>query len=575
MFRFLVILKLCSAGLKIWSPDQLVLFSIDNAIASFGDPVVFPKYGKLAPLYSSGDCSFFESFTRDTFAILYGFSGCHFSDLAIWTQKSGGIGVIIVSDDENINYTMLPKDEVSKSHISILSIMIKKSAGEKISQYLNKQIWVTYSLDLEPIRSQKIDFHMSSNYTLDKAFISVFQEMVTKFSINLTDFSIEFSTSSKSENDIDYSNDCLTSSSNTYCLPHSSNVTGSQKIKNSAVIINYYNTLSGPASEFLNFLTTLYSTCESTYSTECIQNVLTNTSSTLTANTSLASLHNNPSLKLTPFYIFNYNLYYSPKDIEKIYCMSVSPPPQNCQECSPGCTYRDLLSPICKDSCNVESCGFQMLTCKKIGGCYDFELNDGNCNNRCACDPDCDCKENEMCAEGCAFFIIKEGKCPMACTGKCFAYCTSEYCSPDCLYSAMDSGECPEACTEDCKSKCNSEYCGPGCRFEDMKNGLCPVECAGDCFNHCSAEFCSPGCLNSNINSTYCPESCAEKCCKYEVQSTNYLLLLCLFLLGILVLLILISCYFAYKKGHLLKKTRLRARIGKQNDWHKKNAKSA
>lgn len=517
--KILLILKLCLAGLRIWSPDPLTLLDIDNAVATFGDPFAFPRYGKLVPLYYSGDCSFSQIFETNTFAILYGFNHCYSSDLALSVQEFGGIGIIIVADDDNIDYIINPKDNFSSSLIKILVIAIKKSDGAAIFQYFPSQIWVTYSLVIEKIQASKSDFHMSSNYTLDKIFASAFQDISNQFSMSLNQFDITFCFLTPAAENIDSINDCLTSSSNTYCLPHTSTVTGSQKIYNSAAIINHYNTLSGSASEFFIFLTTLYSTCEFDYSISCIQTVLANFPNDQIINTSLTAFKTtSPLINSSPFYKFNGISYYWPDYIEKIYCLSLIVPPSDCKSCSPGCSYLDLLSSTCEENCNNDSCGYDMLTCVKFSSCYNFISGDGNCNSACSCDPDCGCGE-DSCSIGCLYSIMNEGFCPLACTGDCFAYCSSDYCSPECSYLDMADGNCPENCSQNCKEKCGSEYCSPGCYYDDIASGLCPDNCKYECFSKCDSDYCSEECMYDDMDDQYCPDICAGRCCEAKINS--------------------------------------------------------
>lgn len=521
MYEMWLFINICLARLSIWSPDELISLSIANAIASFGDPFIFPRYGRLVPVYYSGKCSFSERFEENTFALLYGFDDCYFSDLAISTQNSGGIGMIDVASYENINYIMIPKDEASGKTIDILSITIQNSDGQRLSQYSDSTIWASYSLDVTSEITSETKFYMSSNYTLDKAFISAFKDISEKFPIDLSYFEIVFCYETPDAEGIDYINDCLASSSAEYCLPHTSTVKGSQKINNSAVIINYYNTLSGPAIDFLTFLTKLYSTCEFDYSSTCIQNVLTSISSNPTPDTSLDSLETiKDYLILAPFYMLNSNFYFWSNSIEKTYCLSLSTPPSNCEECSQGCTYFDLFDPTCKDSCNVESCSFDFLACMQTDGCYDFIIGDGNCNSACYCDSDCGCGE-DSCSIGCLYSDMEEGNCPKECIGECFDYCSSDFCSPGCSYQEIYFGDCPGACTSACSDECPISYCNSGCSYDDMDSGLCPAECTGQCFEYCSDIYCSPGCTFDSLTDNSCPDVCEEKCCLNENQSTN------------------------------------------------------
>lgn len=549
MLGICLFIKICIGGLSIWSPDSLSSLQISNAIATFGDPFLLPRYGKLFRVDFADSCSFSLDFPMNAIAILYNFRGCYYSDLAISVQNSGGIGMISVKNNNNLNFIMVGKDYESSRLINILAISIKWSDGDLLAPYLSKDVWISYSYELDTKNKAEINYQMSSNYTKDKEIIKTFSDMDTKFQISLSDFSMSFCYLIFTS-DLNYLDDCVDSGSNTYCLPGTSAVKGSQMIYNSAVILNYYNTLSGPSTIFFNFLNALYSTCEFDYSTACIQSVLTSINPNLSADLSLGSIATaNPWQDLAPFYYINNNYYFWGGQIEKSYCLTLSSPPSNCEECSLGCSYSDLSSSNCKSACNTTSCSYDMLNCIGSDDCYNFMIGDGNCNEKCACDPDCGCDLSDICTNGCLYSDMQSDKCPLPCTGNCFSNCNSDFCSPECRFSDMASGNCPDACTSQCFSSCSSEYCSPGCtysdlnagicknictpectnqcnnnfdtcspgcKFSDMENGNCPFECTDICFKDCSTDFCSPGCLKSTITQDYCPSECDGKCCKND-----------------------------------------------------------
>jgi hypothetical protein len=75
--------------------------------------------------------------------------------------------------------------------------------------------------------------------------------------------------------------------------------------------------------------------------------------------------------------------------LEPAYCLSFSDPPSTCQECSQGCPFSEIRSGNCSIWCDNEDCGFSNLACLEQNGCFNFMINDGNCNEVCFGDPDC------------------------------------------------------------------------------------------------------------------------------------------------------------------------------------------
>ena len=139
MYLFLI-LKTAFSTLFIWSPHEIAQSTNEVSIASFGEPFLYQRYGKLVLITNNNDCSIKGTNLKNSFAVLYGYPKCFFSDLAISVQSLGGIGMIRVRSDEDIDILMVPKDSLSGDLIKILVISIKKSLGTTLSLFKNKEI---------------------------------------------------------------------------------------------------------------------------------------------------------------------------------------------------------------------------------------------------------------------------------------------------------------------------------------------------------------------------------------------------------------------------------------------------
>ena len=553
MLRLLLLIKVCLGDLVIWSPDNLASLSISLATANFGQGSLLPIYGKLYFIQSSGNCTLSSPIPPHSFAILYGFTSCYFSDLALSVQNSGGLMMISVMPNDEMNFIMSAESEAIAEKIIITCISISNSTASIILNYANKKIWASYSYPFTKKTSNVIYFQMTSNYTEDLKFVSVFSRLSTKLSLNFSNFKINFCYLS----DISElpESDCVVKAGAHYCLSDDdSTVPGEQMVYNSAAIMNYYNTLTGSAAPFLSFLVSLYTTCANDYSTRCMQRVLSTFSPGQTVNLDLGVLvHGNPCAGVEPFYLVGNNSFFSTSSIELSYCLTSLSPPSACTQCSSGCTYALLESSTCTPACNTTSCGNDDLNCLGVDGCYMFMLGDGNCNSKCPGDPDCSTSTPGLCAPGCSYSDMQSGLCPASCSGFCELFCTQSYCSAGCSYAAMSRGQCPVQCAGECFSQCSSRYCSPdclylpagncspsctsdclkhcatsectsGCSYPDMANGQCPLACAGsNCFQNCSSSYCSPDCLYSDLALGNCSSSCTSECLNKCVNNNECL----------------------------------------------------
>ena len=539
MIFFILIIYSCLGAITVWSPNALYNVTIECSICAFGNPFIFPTYGRLHFYDIGSTCSISTALlSQNTYAILYNTpSNCDASDLVLSAQKINAIGVIFVLWNENLSVILIPKDKVSGSAITINAIVIRKTDGDKLKSYALNEIWVTYSLSSMPVASPQITYAMSSNYTLDKANINILSDMNTRFKFTVDQFIIVLCYSLPTDVGVSFYTDCgVNSQYPNYCLPGSASASGSQMLENSIKIINFFNTLSGQnaITEFFEFLLYLYSNCEFDYSANCIEQVF----SYYSLSSSITSGWTSTAVQLemiAPFFVLNHWDYFWPEYFEISYCLNSINPPSSCQTCTGGCSYQDLYNPSCSQACNVSQCGYDNLACLMVNNCYSFV-------NTCS---------NNLCSPGCSYSDMSAGLCPLACAGSCFANCASMYCSPECLwndvnnrncnsycspecnticfnntycitgckYSDMSPNYCPSHCTQDC---CNSpqvsgnttNICTSGCYFSDMAQGLCPLACTGSCFKYCSTVYCSPQCLISDLQNGYCNASCTPECMK-------------------------------------------------------------
>ena len=188
-------------------------------------------------------------------------------------------------------------------------------------------------------------------------------------------------------NATDPQDNCLLNSS--ICLPPGNSVTGSQKLINSAIILNYYYSVKNiNDNAILLFLTDLYDYCEFNYSIQCLKNILNKYNSV--ASQSLALLEQSIRYPMVlPFYYVSGIPFFIEKFIEQIYCLSSPNPPSECRFCNNNLCVDNPHTNQCSLSCNTSDCGFDNLKCLEADNCYSFMIGDGNCNNACINDPDC------------------------------------------------------------------------------------------------------------------------------------------------------------------------------------------
>ena len=381
------LLNNCFANLEIVSPDELQQNIIEYTTANFGSPGYYPIFGKLIPI-TVCDCSFTLSLNSYSFGLVYLNSTfpCYFSDIALSVQNSGGIGLIFVFSDDNFNIDLVPSTDEAGAAINILVLGISASLGLTLFSHSNEEIWITYSYGLSATLSPAMEYFLTSNYTTDQRFFSLLQNLNTNIPLERSQFQIGYVNAIYST--INSTSDCISY----FCVPSGDSVTGAQKLSNSVVIMNYYNSLTSTNSVALisDLLLDLYSTCQYNYSTDCLTLIFNKYQ--ITPDNSIAvlegpSITDNASIS---YFEINDILLSNLNEFETAYCLSSENPNRNCPVCSDSCSYSDLYGTMCVNGCNSTACGYGLLICLEVSSnCFGFMLGDGNCNKECLNDPDC------------------------------------------------------------------------------------------------------------------------------------------------------------------------------------------
>ena len=384
---FYLSITACLGGLSIVSPDEIQQEIISYATASFGNPGYYPIFGELM-LITATSCSFAIPLGSYSIGLVYlnSTSPCSYSALALNIQNSGGIGVIFVLEDENLNYSLPPANDIEGMAVQILVLGIPLSLGEVILSQSDKQIWITYSYGVVPSNNVVIEYYLTSNYSLDQRFFTALEKLNSDITLARSELQIGFI------NEIyalaNTSTDCISY----YCVSSSGAVTGAQKLNNSIVIMNYYNALTDGNSviDAINLLLDLYSSCQNDYSTKCLYSTFTRHQATPDTSTEVLSGLSITDNSSDIYFEISNVLFTNLQGLESAFCLSSENPNPNCLACSESCPYNALDQKICSDGCNTTNCGYDFLLCLEISiNCYSFMLGDNNCNRACANDPDC------------------------------------------------------------------------------------------------------------------------------------------------------------------------------------------
>ena len=376
---------------EIVSPDSLQQEINNYVYANFGNPGYYPLFGKLVPISFSA-CTFSVPLDSNSFGLVYFNTSlnCEITDLALSVQNSGGSGIVIALPDDNTFFYFTSSDTVKAAEINILVLGIGFSLGNTLRSFTDVEIWTTYTYPTGFTAQPVLTYYLTSNYTLDLTFFTALKELSDDVALLHSEFRLGFIDDIYSTVNPDF--DCIeTDLNNTYCVPHDDTATGAQKLSNSVVFLNYYNSLTGSTSvnELVVLVLNVYTQCQYDYSSDCLDGILTILD--IPANTSTSVLdglsYNYRADKV--LYEIDGVFFYSLVDMESSYCLSSSDTKLNCPACSSSCLYSDLYSTTCVGGCNTSECGYQLMSCVMESDCFTFMLGDGNCNEECLDDPDC------------------------------------------------------------------------------------------------------------------------------------------------------------------------------------------
>lgn len=377
-----LLIAVCNGAFTVLSPDNLTTKVFDYTIANFGDPGLYSQYSELKRIDFVDSCDISDLGRIDnSYAVLYGFNSCYFSDLALQIQGSGGLGMIYINRDDDLWFTLEAKDLVSMNKVKILLIAMSYSDGEILAPYFACTIWGTYIYPMDRKASAKLNFQMTGNYSKDKDFITQISNLVNKFKFDLQDFDMKFSNQAIVSG-IDPYVDCIFNDLGNFCLPSSQFATGAQKVQNAAVVLNFFNSSASSKSEIFNFLLQLYSDCQSDYSLDCLSAVLLSFNASPNLSFELL-VDSNTYPENIPFLNINARPIWWNEYIEKSYCLSLIDPPSECIFCNAMCPFPDLYKEECVIGCNVTDCGYDSLKCLQADECYTFMMTNEGCNNTC------------------------------------------------------------------------------------------------------------------------------------------------------------------------------------------------
>ena len=365
------------AGFRVESPDDYKLSDINVELALFGNPTFYGNYGKIKEFH---ECKIDELLEYETIVLLTNTSNCCILSIANEVKNKGGRGVIVVQDSPKI----IEKD-CKGDDPNIMVIGISKDNYKKyIKNY--KTVWVTYQYFIYQSIYPFIEIKLTGNITEDLKIVKSLLKLHSKFSITWQSLRFYIMCNSDSPNS---KTDCITHSKNTsVCLDSQQNITGLSKIVFYKNIFNFYQKLVGlnSTSIFLNLLKSAFTDCH--YDIDCLSNMTDKYSLPNNVDPNILDRYFVYEQGLSRIVLNTVNIYWS-EYLESAFCLSFAGHPKGCEFCSPGCSFSILSSGNCSVYCDNLNCGFSNLVCQQTKGCYKFMLGDGNCNEMCIDDPDC------------------------------------------------------------------------------------------------------------------------------------------------------------------------------------------
>lgn len=377
MAFFILVILTVRADLKIESPDSFNGKNILTHPALFGNPTFYGIYGKIKEVHQ---CQVLELLEFETIVLLTNTTGCCIFAMAKEVENKGGRGLIVVQDFPRI----MEKDcDGEDSYIMVIGI--------SFDSYKNffkhkKTVWITYQYEIYPTMYPYIEVKFTGNVTSDLVLVKSLMKLHMKYTIPWQYIKL-YAMCEASSTDPD--TECMKSEKEIeFCMNTQENYTGKAKIafyqQIFAFVQNYRS--QNATSIILNFLNSAFSDCS--YNLTCLSNLVQSYDSSPTSSSRILDLYFIFESRLGRIILNSIDIYW-PESLESAFCLAFIRKPGFCEYCSPGCTFTSLESANCSIFCDNLHCGFSYLNCQRSKGCYKFMFGDGNCNEMCIEDPDC------------------------------------------------------------------------------------------------------------------------------------------------------------------------------------------
>ncbi|OMJ94867.1 hypothetical protein SteCoe_1894 [Stentor coeruleus] len=390
MSLLLLLIQMCFGEWEFLSPQELTTKKAFVSIVNFGNPSYLNTYAKIIYTEAAG-CILDGPFSRDEFVLIFYSSICNIFYLAENAQDLGASGIVFIIGSEIIGDNVIYAPSLSSStSIGITVLLISKSLGELILQYSDQEVIIKYNYaKFSQISNPEINIIFTSNYTLDIPFIRSLKDL-----INTRDNYLTLSNIILTATNLDYktynATDCIYYDNINYiCIPSSESVTGAEKLQNTALIFSYFYSLKdiSEIDTFFNYLIDLYSSCFNNYTIDCNKDVLVKYAIPK-ESTSFLYKNNKYSSIIARCEISGIDVFWSDY-IKDAYCFSRFVDGTMCGLYSGYCTYSMLMDGVCTPYCNNAAGHYDNLDCLKEEICYSFLLNNGQCEEACPDDPDC------------------------------------------------------------------------------------------------------------------------------------------------------------------------------------------
>lgn len=354
MFIIILICR-CFASLVIYSPDEAIATIYSTSIGKFnyGKPSFYPTVGKLV-FVTISSCQVNESLDGSSFAVISyaDRENCKSQDLSLSVQNRNGIGAIFINHNDDVGYVWILLNTEGADQVYIFTIMISNTLGDTLKLYSDKEIWAIYEYEIDSGSSPILIYYLTGNYSKENEFFTGLQNLNNKDPISRSFFKVGLFYIFSEAPDIQVSQDCL----DYYCMLSENNVTGSEKLLNTAIALNFYQELS-TVTEVINFFKEVYSECPMNYSQSCISKVVEDYGGTPDNSTSVFDLNSPADYEDYIVFSIGKNWLFWPEFLELGYCLSQKNPSENCPRCTEECSYNDLQDSFCTIGCNTSNCG--------------------------------------------------------------------------------------------------------------------------------------------------------------------------------------------------------------------------